>query len=1054
MKLVRKCAISLAALGMAVSTLQSQEPRTFSGTAQVTAVDLMIEVRGPNGEVPTDLSPDDFEVVEDGEVRTVVAVEAFDGSLAAVGPRTGTGGRGPERRSESAAEPAWTWRIVVYIDQVMSSSRSIRRTCEALASQAGRLVELGTVEVVIANPGPEVVLPPTRSGQLVEQTLTRLARETPGRDALRQIRRQFLSTMQLKGEFDGTGVPVTGSDPFAGGGTGGASGVRGNGRGQGNVIRDGSFLSRRTLIRAAVPEELGLLRGQHDAMMAWLSGYAAAGARALVMVNDGYDLDPRDFYLAGTAPGSSFFSEVNADLQNVSIAPDTEELGQQLSASGWVTLGVVLGGLEGASTMGADISGRGRLGDLIAGRQDTLTDLPTSLVVSPLAPIDRLARQTGGELLTGINKLPGSLDRLRERVRLTYQVSRLPDGELHAVEVRSKRPDWKVRAPRWSGSPAPEALAAARVRGLLKGEGERGELPLTAAVALEEERDEAGRRAGRLQARVALDPLKEALATSYGTPLRVTFGVSFPDEPPFVHHEQVPVQQLAGLDVWTYGMRVRVPGTAEKVAVVVEELGTGGWGGALAAMVVDDGSAPSEESENLIPDDLLPGRKAVFLLPPPGDVVTGKVRFEAAVGDGRVARVDFLVDSSLVGRREAPPWEVRADLGKLPALQQLEAVAFDDRGREVGRDSRQVNAGVGSFGVRIIEPRPGRRLGSVNVEAEVRLPTDGELDRLELFWNGERTATLFDPPFRQRLEIPADSPVGYLTAVAFDRAGERVEDVVFLNGEGTSERLEVQLVELFTVVTSPEGRPVRDVESDELRVFENGQRQQLEDFRPGTEMPLKLGLLLDTSASMTPALRAVQTAAIDFLLVALQEEDQAFLVDFKETPRLAQSLTGDRRALVQAIAKLRAGGTSALCDALIYSLVQMQDIAGRRALVVLSDGVGRNERVSFNTCLRFVQRNGLPVYAILLAGDDPTAEDGGISKQRLERLVGTVGGRVFAVADPTDLGGVYRSLVEELRSQVLLTYTPPFIDSEDWRIVNVEVDRPGHRARTRSGYYP
>jgi Ca-activated chloride channel family protein len=209
---------------------------------------------------------------------------------------------------------------------------------------------------------------------------------------------------------------------------------------------------------------------------------------------------------------------------------------------------------------------------------------------------------------------------------------------------------------------------------------------------------------------------------------------------------------------------------------------------------------------------------------------------------------------------------------------------------------------------------------------------------------------------------------------------------------------------------------------------------------------------------MTPSLRAAQSAAIDFLLLALRgEEDRAFVVGFDARPQLVQPLTAARDELVDAIAGLHAGGTSALCDAVVFALVQMQRIPGRRALVVLTDGVGREERVDFGTCLRFVQRSGVPIYAILLAGDDPTAaERGGVDAEKLGRLVAAVGGRLFVAENPNRLGGVYRAVGEELRSQYLLTYYPerPAAGGEGWREVAVEVARPGLVARTLAGYYP
>ena len=107
----------------------------FTGTEQVTAVEIVITVEDRAGELPADLRPDDFEILEDGLPVPVVGVEVW---------RRGTVVRqaaaaGAPEQVEVSAEPLWTWHTLIYFDQVLSSSRSIRRTAEALAAQAGRL---------------------------------------------------------------------------------------------------------------------------------------------------------------------------------------------------------------------------------------------------------------------------------------------------------------------------------------------------------------------------------------------------------------------------------------------------------------------------------------------------------------------------------------------------------------------------------------------------------------------------------------------------------------------------------------------------------------------------------------------------------------------------------------------------------------------------------------------------------------------------------------------------------------------------------------------------
>lgn len=1065
--------VLIAALAAAPAAGE-QPKKTFSETTRVTAVDLILDVRGAGGETPLDLAPSDFEVLEEGRPVTVIGVEPLAGATVAGGAGT------PPVRGEPAGSAGRPWRTVIYVDQMLSSSRSIRQSCEALAAQAGALTDLGPVEVVIANPSPRAVLRPTRSAPLLEQTLTRLAREAPGRDALRRIRRQYVDALLLKGEVDGTGVPTVAGRGRAGPAGADAGDLGSIGQDGPTILRDGARFRREQLARVSLEEEMGLLQEQHDALMAWFAGYLEPGPKALLLVSDGYDLDPRNFYLTGAIGGSRFTSLLGSLLQDREVGRGSETLAETLAASGWVVVSLAVGGLESGQTMSADMSGKGRVGDLIVSRGDTVSELPSALVLQPLGPLNRLADATGGETLTGVHALPRALERLGERVLLTYQVSRPPDGTLRRVEVHALRPGLEVTAPRWSGTTPPEGVSAARARRLLAGGADRGELPVVAAVALEPGAAPEGAKAdpptrrGKLQARVDLRPLAASLEADATTPVRVTIAASFADGAPFVRHDRIEGQSLAGLDAWTYGLPIALPPNLERLSVVVEELTTGAWGGALAAVVEgepppavsaagasDADPAASPAGAGAIPRDLLPGRKAILLVPPPAAVVRGRTLLEPVVADPAIARVEYRLDGEPVATASKPPFSARVDFGALPAPRRVEAVAFAAGGREIGRDALSVNEGVGAFKVRIIEPRAGDRVGAVDVEAEVQVPPgSAALERVEVLWNGERTATLFEPPFRARVYVPPEAPVGWVAVAAHRADGSVAEDVVFLNGTGPGEEVDVRLVELFTVVEDRMSRPVRGLGEDDFRIFEDGRAQALSDFRDGAEMPLSLALVFDTSASMTPVMRSAQTAAIDFLLLALRPRDRAQVVAFDARPRLVQAPTGDRSELVEAIAGLQPRGTSALCDALVFTLVQMQRIPGRRALVVLTDGVGRDERVDFSTCLRFVQRSGVPIYAILLAGDDPTAAgSGGVDADKLGRLVAAVGGRLFVTGGAAGLGAVYRTVIEELRSQYLLTYYPEGVAlgaaaEGGWREIEVDVDRPGLVARTLAGYYP
>jgi Ca-activated chloride channel family protein len=207
---------------------------------------------------------------------------------------------------------------------------------------------------------------------------------------------------------------------------------------------------------------------------------------------------------------------------------------------------------------------------------------------------------------------------------------------------------------------------------------------------------------------------------------------------------------------------------------------------------------------------------------------------------------------------------------------------------------------------------------------------------------------------------------------------------------------------------------------------------------------------------MFEEMTAVKSAAIDFLGLTLDPADRAFVVDFDSQPRVAVELTSDLRALGEGIAQLRPGGSTALCDALVYSLARLQRVKGRRALVVLSDGLGRDERVSFAACQRFVARSGVPVYLIMLPESGPADERRTVAAvRRAEELVGPSGGKVVRIESTDRLGQVYLEIQAELRAQYVLSYYPaPAAGTQPgWRPVTVQATRPGLTVRAAGGYY-
>ena len=274
-------------------------------------------------------------------------------------------------------------------------------------------------------------------------------------------------------------------------------------------------------------------------------------------------------------------------------------------------------------------------------------------------------------------------------------------------------------------------------------------------------------------------------------------------------------------------------------------------------------------------------------------------------------------------------------------------------------------------------------------------------------------------------------------------------------------RVGVDLVSLSVTATDSDQRYVPDLNREDFVVTENGVPQQLTFFAKA-DVPLALALLLDTSASMEQNLATAQEAAIGFVR-HLGPTDLATILNFGSSVQTAHGLTSDRQALEAAIRGTRAGGSTALYNAVYIALKELAKLPRddgqmprRRAIIVLSDGDDTSSLVSFDEVLDLASRSDTVIYTIGLgpstAATPPrTNQDGQFV---LRRLAQQTGGRAFFSQHAKELAAVYGDIREELASQYALAYESSSVHRDgQWRRVAVRVSRPGVVIRSRPGYF-
>ena len=346
--------------------------------------------------------------------------------------------------------------------------------------------------------------------------------------------------------------------------------------------------------------------------------------------------------------------------------------------------------------------------------------------------------------------------------------------------------------------------------------------------------------------------------------------------------------------------------------------------------------------------------------------------------------------------------------------------------------------------------------------------------------------------------------------------------------------VDVKVVTLPVTVRDKHGRIVRDLTKDDFTLQEDGRPQSIRYFSREANLPLTLGLLVDTSRSQTNVLDAERNASRSFLdQMLVQEKDKAFLIHFDREVELLQDLTSSREKLQAALDLLKtpsdrersndpndspdsrsgdsrsgsgsrhSGGTQLYDAVYLASNELMKKQQGRKAIVILSDGVDRGSKTYLESAIESAQRADTVVYSIYFA--DTHREDrnegqrrgGGMGrggggwpgggggwpgggggypggggrggpgggqrhpeeprtdgKKILERISKETGGRFFEVSKKETVGEIYSNIVEELRTQYSMGYTRDKDSAASgYHHVQLAVKRKELTVQTREGYY-
>ena len=315
-------------------------------------------------------------------------------------------------------------------------------------------------------------------------------------------------------------------------------------------------------------------------------------------------------------------------------------------------------------------------------------------------------------------------------------------------------------------------------------------------------------------------------------------------------------------------------------------------------------------------------------------------------------------------------------------------------------------------------------------------------------------------PASQSSENGQKAPPAQSPADAAQAAQNKLPPIVSTTG----------LVHLVATVTDRRHNFVTDLEQSDFKILEDNTPQDIRFFGRETDLPLRIGVLLDTSNSIRPRLAFEQDAAIDFLDgVIRRNKDLAFLMTFDNEPEVIQDYTGDLGLLTAAIRKQRAGGGTALNDAIYRASEKLLNPPApsgpnpevRRVIVVISDGDDNLSDHALSDAIESAIRAEAAIYAIStntdwlsISGDKPKKIHVEGGDKVLEEFADQTGGRVFYPYKVEDLAQSFVDIGTELRSQYFIAYSPKDTETAGkYRKIDVQTDRKGLAVRTRKGYY-
>jgi Ca-activated chloride channel family protein len=346
-------------------------------------------------------------------------------------------------------------------------------------------------------------------------------------------------------------------------------------------------------------------------------------------------------------------------------------------------------------------------------------------------------------------------------------------------------------------------------------------------------------------------------------------------------------------------------------------------------------------------------------------------------------------------------------------------------------------------------------------------PGAARIDRVEVFFDNLRVALIERPPWRTVVDAGNENTTHHIEVIVHDIAGHSSSVEVRTPRLQVDEEIDVDLQQLFVNVESG-GRRHTGLKKEDFVIVDNGEPQEIVTFEGG-DVPFTAVLLLDASSSMIgDRLRTATDGARSFVQ-SMNRLDEAKVILFSDQVRKETPFTSVPSILTLGLGDVRAGGGTALNDALYVGLKRLERRLGRKVLILLSDGIDVESVLPMEQVRAIARRDQVVLYWLWLRRegetDDPSrgplyysawrdAEGHNAERSQLRTAVLESGGRIEPLDGIGQLRGKLDSILHELRDQYVLGYSPTqHRGSGTWHKVELRLrDGSGFRVRTQEGY--